>query len=120
MVQTEFDFADDIALVPESVEKAQVLLLSVDGECNKVGLWLNAKEKRSRASTLRRKSRSPPKMVQHSLSERTLSTLAPLSAPGQEGISLESTPRLEVHCARRPQKDYSNSGVRWNPFYPSA
>ena len=44
MVQTEFDFADDIALVPESVEKAQALLLSVDGECKKVGLWLNAKK----------------------------------------------------------------------------
>ena len=67
-------------------------------------------KKRSRASTLRRKSRSPPKMVQHSLSERTFSTLTPLSAPCQEGISLESTPRLEVHRARRPQKDYSMSG----------
>ena len=33
MVQTKFDFVDDIAPVPESVEKAQALPLSVDGEC---------------------------------------------------------------------------------------
>ena len=44
MIQTDFDFADDIALVSDSVEKAQALLLSVEGECQKMGLQLNAKK----------------------------------------------------------------------------
>ena len=44
MIQTDFDFTDDIALVSDSVEKAQALLLSVEGECQKMGLQLNAKK----------------------------------------------------------------------------
>ena len=40
----DFDFADDIALVSDSIEKAQALLLSVEGECQKMGLQLNAKK----------------------------------------------------------------------------
>ena len=44
MIQTDFDFADDIALVSDSVEKAQALLLSVEGECQKMGLQQNAKK----------------------------------------------------------------------------
>ena len=44
VIQTDFDFADDIALVSDSVEKAQALLLSVEGECQKMGLQLNAKK----------------------------------------------------------------------------
>ncbi|KAK2190868.1 hypothetical protein NP493_66g06018 [Ridgeia piscesae] len=43
-IQTDFDIADDIALVSDSVEKAQALLLSVEGECQKMGLQLNAKK----------------------------------------------------------------------------
>ena len=46
MVQTKFDFTNDIVLVPELVVKAQALLLSVDGECKKVGLWLDVKKKK--------------------------------------------------------------------------
>ena len=38
MVETDYDFADDIALVSDSVEKAQALILSVEGECKKIGL----------------------------------------------------------------------------------
>ena len=44
VIQTDIDFADDIALVSDSVEKAQALLLSVEGECQKMGLQLNAKK----------------------------------------------------------------------------
>ena len=44
MIQTDFDFADDIALVSDSIEKAQALLLSVEGECQKMCLQLNAKK----------------------------------------------------------------------------
>ena len=44
MIQTDVDVADDIALVSDSVRKAQALLLSVEGECQKVGLQLNAKK----------------------------------------------------------------------------
>ena len=44
MIQTDLDFADDIALVSDSVEKAQALLLSVEGEWQKMGLQLNAKK----------------------------------------------------------------------------
>ena len=42
VIQTDFDFADDIALVSDSIEKA--LLLSVEGECQKMRLQLNAKK----------------------------------------------------------------------------
>ena len=45
VIQTDFNFADDNALVSsDSVEKAQALLLSVEGECQKMGLQLNAKK----------------------------------------------------------------------------
>ncbi|KAK2159306.1 hypothetical protein NP493_1729g00040 [Ridgeia piscesae] len=44
VIQTDFDFADDIALVSVSVEKAQTLLLGVMGECQKMGLQLNTKK----------------------------------------------------------------------------
>ena len=44
VIQTDFNFADDIALVSDSIEKAQALLLSVEGECQKMGLRLNAKK----------------------------------------------------------------------------
>ena len=44
VIQTDFDFADDIALVSSKVEQAQELLLSVEKECMKVGLQLNAKK----------------------------------------------------------------------------
>ena len=35
------DFADDISLLSDAIEKAQELLLRVETECNKVGLGLN-------------------------------------------------------------------------------
>ena len=44
VVLTDFDFADDIALVSESVTTAQALFLKVEGECQKVGLMFNAKK----------------------------------------------------------------------------
>ncbi|KAK2159313.1 hypothetical protein NP493_1729g00048 [Ridgeia piscesae] len=44
VIQTDFDFADDIALVSVSVEKAQTLLLGVEGEFQKMSLQLNAKK----------------------------------------------------------------------------
>ena len=36
------DFADDIALISDHIEKARELLLSVERECKKVGLGINA------------------------------------------------------------------------------
>ena len=41
-VITDLDFADDIALLSDEIEQAQKLLSSVERECNKVGLGLNA------------------------------------------------------------------------------
>ncbi len=38
VVETDFDFADDIALVSDSVQKAQALLHTVESECKKIGL----------------------------------------------------------------------------------
>ena len=40
-VLADLDFADDIALLSDDIEKAQELLLRVESECNKVGLCLN-------------------------------------------------------------------------------
>ncbi|CAJ1087270.1 Craniofacial development protein 2 [Xyrichtys novacula] len=40
-VLADLDFADDIALLSDTVEQAQELLLRVETECNKVGLGLN-------------------------------------------------------------------------------
>ena len=37
----DLDFADDIALLSDAIEKAQELLLRVETECNRVGLGLN-------------------------------------------------------------------------------
>ena len=62
VTQTDFDYADDIALVSDSVEKTQALLLSVESECQKMGLQLNAKK--AEAST--RRPRSHPKMASYS------------------------------------------------------
>jgi hypothetical protein len=44
IVKTDFDFADDIALVSNLSDQAQKLLHSVETECRKVGLRLNAKK----------------------------------------------------------------------------
>ena len=44
VVATDFDFADDIALVSEEVNQAQELLSRVESESAKVGLQLNAKK----------------------------------------------------------------------------
>ena len=41
---TDLDFADDIALISDLVSEAQELLLSVEKECNKVGLQINAEK----------------------------------------------------------------------------
>ena len=43
-MKTDFDFADDIALVSNLVEQAQELLHRVEGECREVGLRLNARK----------------------------------------------------------------------------
>ena len=44
ITKTDFDFADDIALVSNLVDQAQELLHRVESECRKVGLRLNAKK----------------------------------------------------------------------------
>lgn len=41
---TDYDFADDIALISDTAERARLLLLSVERECKKIGLQLNAKK----------------------------------------------------------------------------
>ena len=41
-MQTDVDFADDIALISDHIEQARKLLLSVEKECKKVGLGINA------------------------------------------------------------------------------
>ena len=43
-VLTDLDFADDISLLSDEIEQAQELLLSVERECKKVGLGINAKK----------------------------------------------------------------------------
>ena len=49
IVLTDLDFADDIALLSDDIDKAQKLLSAVEGECMKVGLGLNAKKTKSLA-----------------------------------------------------------------------
>uniref|UniRef100_A0A3B1IYM6 Reverse transcriptase domain-containing protein n=1 Tax=Astyanax mexicanus TaxID=7994 RepID=A0A3B1IYM6_ASTMX len=44
VVLTDLDFADDISLLSDNVEQAQILLSRVELECAKVGLRLNAKK----------------------------------------------------------------------------
>ena len=41
---TDLDFADDIALLSDSIDQAKKLLRNVEIECGKVGLSLNAKK----------------------------------------------------------------------------
>ena len=41
---TDLDFADDIALISDTTEKARELLLAVERECKKIGMQLNAKK----------------------------------------------------------------------------
>ncbi len=41
---TDLDFADDIALLSEQIQQAQNLLSSVENQCGKVGLRINAKK----------------------------------------------------------------------------
>ncbi|KAJ8342490.1 hypothetical protein SKAU_G00324180 [Synaphobranchus kaupii] len=43
-ILTDLDYADDISLISDRVEKAQELLTRVERECVKVGLGLNAKK----------------------------------------------------------------------------
>jgi len=43
-MRTDFDYADDIALVSNLVEQAQKMLHRVEAECRNVGLRLNAKK----------------------------------------------------------------------------
>ena len=38
------DFTDDTALATDLFKKSQALLLSMEGECKKVGLWFNTKK----------------------------------------------------------------------------
>ena len=46
-VLADLDFADDIALLSDEIAQAQELLLTVEKECKKVGLVLNAKKTKS-------------------------------------------------------------------------
>ena len=41
---TDLDYADDIALISDTAEKGRALLLTVEKECRKIGLKLNAKK----------------------------------------------------------------------------
>ena len=43
-VITDLDFADDISLLSDEIDQAQELLSSVERECKKVGLGINAKK----------------------------------------------------------------------------
>ena len=47
LVLADLDFADDIALLSDEIAQAQELLLTVEKECKKVGLVLNAKKTKS-------------------------------------------------------------------------
>ena len=47
ITMTDLDFADDIALLSNSIEQARKLLHNVEIECKKVGLSLNAKKTKS-------------------------------------------------------------------------
>jgi hypothetical protein len=51
IVKTDFDFADDIALVSDLSDQAQKLLHSVQTECRKVGLGSMQRTQRSWCST---------------------------------------------------------------------
>lgn len=44
VTETDLGFADDIALLSDTVEQAQKLLLQVESDCWKVGLCLNARK----------------------------------------------------------------------------
>ena len=48
-VLTDLDIADGIALVSDEIQQAQDLLTSVENECQKVGLGINAKKTKSLA-----------------------------------------------------------------------
>ncbi|KAI8514433.1 hypothetical protein Bbelb_070240 [Branchiostoma belcheri] len=41
---TDFDFADDLALISKTAERARALLAEVERHCRKIGLQLNAKK----------------------------------------------------------------------------
>ena len=41
---TDLDFADDISLLSDTVEKASKLLTEVERQCNRIGLFVNAKK----------------------------------------------------------------------------
>ena len=44
MVLTDTDFADDIAIITEEIEKSQEMLTSIEFEAAKIGLHLNVKK----------------------------------------------------------------------------
>jgi hypothetical protein len=44
---TDLDVAEDISLLSDEIVQAQTLLLSIEKECNKVGLGINAKKTKS-------------------------------------------------------------------------
>ena len=52
VVATDLDFADDISLLSDSIGKAQELLHSVERECKRTGLTLNAKKTKVMALNL--------------------------------------------------------------------
>ena len=57
---TDLDFADDIALISDTAEKARELLLAVERECRKIGLRLNAKK---------------TKVIAYNINDTTITTL---------------------------------------------
>ena len=57
---TDLDFADDIALISDTAEKARELLLAVERECRQIGLRLNAKK---------------TKVIAYNINDTTITTL---------------------------------------------
>ena len=101
MIQIDFDFADDIALVSDSVEKVQALLFSVEGECQKMGLELNAKKTEVMTFNINEKAKITTKngtmlavkesWILHQLDRK--------GHPDTEGSCMENTPRPQEYLA---------------------
>ena len=75
------DFTDDTALATDLFKKSQALLFSMEGECKKVGLWFNTKKIEVMSLKIKEEIKITTKDGLSLAVKRTLSTLAPKSAP---------------------------------------
>ena len=66
---TDLDFADDIALLSDTVAQAQEMLVAVEAECKRVGLMLNSKK--TKVMALNTDSRPCIKTIEGSILEVT-------------------------------------------------